>query len=1510
MSFVTYEIPNLDGLKNEHNKPQPLAGKSFPYNDLGDRRFEELLYSIYKPKLNSTDFPFDNISLMSGVRDKGRDCSLTKDGINIGLIQCKKYAAPLKKHQFAEEITKYVLYSLIDKELLPDAGNFCYYIAVSSGISLECNNFIDDFNRLAPIAADLDKWIGKNIKNPTIANLEIQNVHPMVSEIFSKIKVKKIIPQDLDMMLSQLQGVSLIPLFFNVLTVVDNSELIKLKEKLSTILNPELDLKRIQSELQQGSSSLKFEKNEFDDIPDSHLERDETQLLYNWINQPAELDKFDQQLNICMLAGNAGKGKTVILKDLYDILTVQGFAVLGLKADKLQSSNLLELQHKIGLSIPLIDFVDLCKVKYEKVVLLIDQIDALSQSMSADRNYLEVFRSLVEKFTHDPNVRIIISVRIFDLHYDPSLRAYRNIKTVTVAPLKDDLIVQQLEKLDIQSSQVNAKLLALLRTPNHLNIFSRIAKSKGNILKVNSLQDLYTELWRIKIADIPPNYPVTTKKVKKLLYKIAENMFKFQRITIIAAQFDDYAKELRYLESERLIKREENQIQFFHQTFYDFTFSKRFVENDLKLIEYIKNQEQSILIRSAVKMIFHYLREYNPDFYQQTLRELFQDQEIMYHIRHMVFCWLVFIENPSQMEAELVMGAALDNIDFSVLFLQHARSEQWFHLAMESGLLDFDRAENMEQDRRRSYQLFLASYTDRKNSLVWDFLEKLNDQKIISGILYYIDNWANPSASIRLLERCDSFFETNSEEYLSILHSIAKFDPDYCLQKIQKSLLSGNYFDEQSHISYLGQSILKLLSEKIPQKMVPKLEKTVESHLKISETLDTEIHSTINLYDVDLDNEDTLEGMELCYRILAVCLRNCTDDKSEVLMDFIDTHKNSEYEPILRLIIYAVAGKEEKYKDQIFELFTHINKHSLFITSSDFGVEFREIFEKAFPYFDDNQKNTVFKNIKDLRLKNEARIYSIGSVRHKFVNIGYCKYLLLERIPKTQLSKDPVLLKSALELQRRFGAPTDRRHSRNIMASGIFDPVPADRFDKMSLENWIASFKKYSTTADRSRNDSSKGGYHQHSWAFRNFCKTGPYDLKIEIIKSAVLSPGVDIAYPLMGMLGLTESSCEPEIILPLLTPLIPLIEVEFYKDYALQSAAGLLKKGVYNITTLQFVVDAALDFTSIRTFTINPAKGTSYDGLALKGRNNLFGTAISALIHAGSTELEDTIFDTLGKILTSGPDEAKACILHRFAYLNSLNKERAYTLFKTSLLREENIYVSASCIWSLQYMTSINFADLKPIFLKLIQATELGAQDSQWLFSILYFSYLFDRPDAEALLHLLLRVNKHSRAFAIREISKHYYHDQNSQQKSQTLLMFLLDTLQSTDIININYSQMDQIKLNDIVEFLNGFIEKDNFELSDSLVSYLTLQCNGYPFQSVALFNRALQKQGNQSGPQKSLRRTDELTKFVAVAFNAINGNDLRSKQARRLLLESFGAMLKDYMYRNITEKILEEIT
>src|SRR5690606_13834214 len=151
-------------------------------------------------------------------------------------------------------------------------------------------------------------------------------------------------------------------------------------------------------------------------------------------------------------------------------------------------------------------------------------------------------------------------------------------------------------------------LLELLSIPNHLNIFCKLP-NKTNSDTLTSLKDLYDALWYQLISSN------NQLKLSSVLHRIADIMYKNQQITVANIYNDEFSKEINYLKSNHLLIDNNNELQFFHQTFYDYTFSKQFVENKLSLPKYILENNQSLYIRSVTKMVLDYYRDYNNDEY-------------------------------------------------------------------------------------------------------------------------------------------------------------------------------------------------------------------------------------------------------------------------------------------------------------------------------------------------------------------------------------------------------------------------------------------------------------------------------------------------------------------------------------------------------------------------------------------------------------------------------------------------------------------------------------------------------------------------------------------------------------------------------------------------------------------------------------------------------------------------------------------------------------------------------
>lgn len=117
-------------------KPHALSSglSVLPLNELGDREFEILVYSLIEARIQNKDYAnFDQIALMKGVGERGRDCLLYYQGQVAGLVQCKKLQKKMSRSEVMEEIIKFLMFTLSEEDLMPSPEVFEYHIYASSG---------------------------------------------------------------------------------------------------------------------------------------------------------------------------------------------------------------------------------------------------------------------------------------------------------------------------------------------------------------------------------------------------------------------------------------------------------------------------------------------------------------------------------------------------------------------------------------------------------------------------------------------------------------------------------------------------------------------------------------------------------------------------------------------------------------------------------------------------------------------------------------------------------------------------------------------------------------------------------------------------------------------------------------------------------------------------------------------------------------------------------------------------------------------------------------------------------------------------------------------------------------------------------------------------------------------------------------------------------------------------------------------------------------------------------
>ncbi|RZK41031.1 MAG: AAA family ATPase, partial [Hymenobacter sp.] len=425
-----------------------------------------------------------------------------------------------------------------------------------------------------------------------------------------------------------------------------------------------------------------------------HLDRAETERLIRWTQTPLQ----GQEIPLAVLAGGAGLGKTVIMQDILTGLQAQGVVVVALKADRLAAPTYAQLAQRILQGAGTSDIAEALKwarQPYDKpVVVLIDQLDALSQSLSANREALGSYRELIQLLLRQPDVRVLISCRTFDLETDPLLQTYKGRTRVEVTPLRPEQIDLVVAASLFAGRILTPTLRALLCIPLHLRVFCQLEVTT-NLNGLVTLQALYDQLYEQKILRLTPpagEVPAPAPaKLHALLTEIAKAMYKDQRLVMPLTRYTRlYKNEVDYALSQNLLVTVPGgrQIQFFHQSFFDYLFAREFVESGQQLADLLAEGHQGLFIRSAVNQVLQYLRPFDDRAYLQNVQELLlHPEQYRLHIRLLAMQQFGAVADPNAAEQQFAKRQLLTIPDMADIFYESVRSAGWSSWLVKQGTI-------------------------------------------------------------------------------------------------------------------------------------------------------------------------------------------------------------------------------------------------------------------------------------------------------------------------------------------------------------------------------------------------------------------------------------------------------------------------------------------------------------------------------------------------------------------------------------------------------------------------------------------------------------------------------------------------------------------------------------------------------------------------------------------------------------------------------------------------------
>src|SRR5690606_11433817 len=127
-----------------------------------------------------------------------------------------------------------------------------------------------------------------------------------------------------------------------------------------------------------------------------HLQRSEVTEGVKWVE--GDLEGKSNLEKLLVIKGKRGVGKSTILKDIYDELSSKhDCLVLAIKCDQFYYNNLQDLTLQLFNNIlSFREFISAVKSADKKVVIILDQLDALSQTLSSDRRYIQTYVKLID----------------------------------------------------------------------------------------------------------------------------------------------------------------------------------------------------------------------------------------------------------------------------------------------------------------------------------------------------------------------------------------------------------------------------------------------------------------------------------------------------------------------------------------------------------------------------------------------------------------------------------------------------------------------------------------------------------------------------------------------------------------------------------------------------------------------------------------------------------------------------------------------------------------------------------------------------------------------------------------------------------------------------------------------------------------------------------------------------------------------------------------------------------
>ncbi|MBW6420825.1 hypothetical protein KX729_05165 [Rhizobium sp. XQZ8] len=395
--------------------------------------------------------------------------------------------------------------------------------------------------------------------------------------------------------------------------------------------------------------------------------------------------------SVVLLSGVAGSGKSGVVRDIIEKLTDASILHLALRIDQHLDCR---SPRDFGRTILGREDSPVTVLKGlspdDRTVLLIDQIDAVSEVSGRNGAAKNAVLGMVDEARHYGSVRIVLVCRAFDIESDERIKQLRQSSDVAQVdvPLLDwsTDVAPVVASLGVGPDTLDASQKELLRLPLNLAVFAEIAIDGDT--QFGNRNDLFAKLLQRKERLIAQNRDQVSWALMTPLTSLADWMSARQRLDAPHTILDGFSRAVEILTSEHLVIRSRGTLNFFHESFFDYVFARAFSARQQSLLDLLASTEQHLFRRTQVRQILEHMRQSDYVRYVRELAQVIASGDVRFHIKIAVAQWLAALSSPTEQERDLILELDVSSQQFPLLVRTAIQGTAgWFDVLNQNGWL-------------------------------------------------------------------------------------------------------------------------------------------------------------------------------------------------------------------------------------------------------------------------------------------------------------------------------------------------------------------------------------------------------------------------------------------------------------------------------------------------------------------------------------------------------------------------------------------------------------------------------------------------------------------------------------------------------------------------------------------------------------------------------------------------------------------------------------------------------